>query len=71
MLKEIQATNADTGTTEHFELHKINYHKKNGKVKSVELFQNGELHTFQKTGQAIFYTDEKTISIPAYQLNIQ
>lgn len=69
MIKEIQALNADTGTSEHFELHKVNKDKR-GKVKSVELFQNGELHTFQKTGQAIFYTDDKTISIPAYELNI-
>ncbi|GAB3062026.1 hypothetical protein ACFOU0_05950 [Salinicoccus sesuvii] len=67
MLKEIEALNADTGTLEHFELHKVNRDKRN-KIKSVELFQNGELQTYTKTGHAIFYTGEKTISIPGHQL---
>ncbi|WP_017548623.1 hypothetical protein [Salinicoccus carnicancri] len=68
MIKEIEALNADTGTLEHYELHKVNYKKKNGEIDSVELFQNGSLETYVKTGNAIFYSDYKAISIPAYQL---
>lgn len=70
MLKELEALNADTGTLEHFELHKVNIAKKNGKIESVELFQNGELETYVKTGQAIFYSNHKTVSIPAHQLEV-
>ncbi|WP_411842206.1 hypothetical protein [Salinicoccus sp. HZC-1] len=67
MLKEIEAVNADTGTKEHFELHKVNQDKR-GKIKSVELFQNGELVTYFKTGTMLFYSSTKAVSIPAYEL---
>lgn len=68
MLKEINAINYDTGRKEWFELHKINREKKNGKIKSVDLFQNGKLNTYIKTGTAVFYSDNKSVTIPAYEL---
>lgn len=68
MLKEINAINYDTGEKEGFELHGINYHKKNGKIKSVDLFRNGKLETYVKTGNAVFYSNSKSITIPAYEL---
>lgn len=69
MIKEIKALNADTGVQEHYELHKVNQAKR-GKIKSVELFQNGRLETYVKSGTSIFYSDFKEISIPAYQLEV-
>lgn len=70
MLRELKALNADTGTLEHFELHKINLKKKYGNIESVDLFQGGELVTYYKTGDAIFESDNKHISIPAHQLEV-
>lgn len=67
MIKELQLTNVDTGISEHFELHAVNMDKR-GKVKSVKLFQDGELNTYVKTGQAIFYSESKAVSIPQYML---
>lgn len=67
MIKELQLINADTGVAEHFELHEVDKDKR-GKVRSVKLFQNGRLHTYTKTGQAIFYSDAKTVSIPQWML---
>lgn len=66
MLKEINAINYDTGRKEWFELHKIDQDKR-GKVKSVDLFQNGKLETYVKTGTAVFCSDNKTVTIPAYE----
>lgn len=67
MLKEINAINYDTGRKEWFELHKIDKDKR-GKIKSVDLFQNGKLNTYIKTGNAVFYSDNKSVTISAYEL---
>ena len=67
MIKELQLTNADTGIAEHFELHHVDIDKR-GKVRAVKLFQNGELNTYIKTGQAMFYSDNKAVSIPQWML---
>ncbi|SDK81573.1 hypothetical protein [Lacicoccus qingdaonensis] len=67
MIKELQLVNADTGVAEHFELHEVDKDKR-GKVRAVKLFQNGELDTYTKTGNALFYSDRKTVSIPRWVL---